>query len=139
MQRQMLVKTSSEGTCERLEIGAPGCGVPSGFEVEVKQPGPAVRPLEPAAQRTIEIGALRLYLLRGEAIVRDANDRVGFGNIGKQAPQRQQRPPSVDAAVPIEAAEEDRMQHSRRLRVRVAFQHMIELVRIFSGDVAERD
>jgi len=36
-------------------------------------------------------------------------DLARFGNIGEHPPQRQQGPPAVDAAVPVEAAEEDRV------------------------------
>ena len=41
--------------------------------------------------------------------------------------------------MPVEAAEEDRVQVARGARVGVAEQHMVELVRIFAGDMAERD
>ena len=60
-------------------------------------------------------------------------------DIREQPPQRQQGPPAVDAAVPVETAEEDRVERARRQRVLVADQHMIELVRIFLRHMAERD
>ncbi len=41
--------------------------------------------------------------------------------------------------MPVEAAEEDRMERARAEHVLRPFQHMVELVRIFPGDVAERD
>jgi hypothetical protein len=45
----------------------------------------------------------------------------------------------MDAAVPVEAAEEDRMQLARRQNVGVAVERVLELVRIFARDMAERD
>ena len=55
-------------------------------------------------------------------------------------PQRpHQQPIAVHAAVPVEAAEEDRMQRARPEHVLGAFHDMVELVRIFAGDVDERD
>ncbi len=45
----------------------------------------------------------------------------------------------MDAAVPVEAPEEDRVKHARRLCILIVQQDMVELVRIFLCDVAERD
>ena len=53
--------------------------------------------------------------------------------------KRQQRPPAMHAAMPVEAAEEDRVEHARRQRIAVACQDMVELVRIFLRHMAKRD
>jgi hypothetical protein len=66
-------------------------------------------------------------------------DRFDFFHMRKQSPKRQQRPPPVDAAVPIETAKEDRVKLSWRKRVLNAEEHMVELVRIFFRDVPQRD
>ena len=52
--------------------------------------------------------------------------------------QSREQPIAMDAGVPVEAAVEHRVQLGRRPRLG-AGQHMVELVRIFAGDVAERD
>src|SRR3954447_5417713 len=109
------------------------------FEVQLEQPPPAVRPLEPAAQRPIEIGELGSVFFVSECLIREGRDRVRLLNLREQSPQRQQGPPAVDAAVPIEAAEEDRVELAWREHVLIAGKHMIELVRIFARDVAEGD
>ena len=41
--------------------------------------------------------------------------------------------------MPVEAAEEDRMERARAEHVLGPLHHMVELVRIFAGDVRQRD
>ncbi len=134
------VQATGECTRERLQrFGPARIVVARGLEVKLQQPGPAVRPLEPPAQRPVQIGQLNAHLLRREAAVGELLDRPRFVRIREQPPQRQQRPPAVHAAVPVEAAEEDRVQHMRRQRILVRPEHMVELVRIFLPHMAERD
>ncbi len=45
----------------------------------------------------------------------------------------------MNAAVPVETSEEDRMKSARRERVLIANQNMVELMRIFFRHMAERD
>jgi hypothetical protein len=129
-----------EGTGQRLQLGGPAAIVMTrGFQVKVEQPAPAVGPFEPGRERPVEIGKLGRYLFGGEAVVCQIGNGRSFFDPWKQSPQSQQRPPAMDAAVPVEAAVEDRMELARRPSVLIAEQHMVELVRIFLGDVAQRD
>src|SRR5690348_6346770 len=109
-----------KGASEGFELASPWIAVPRRFELQLKEPCPAVRPLEAAAEGAIEIGELCADILAGEGLVRELRDRRGFLDVRKQPPQRQQRPPAVDAAVPVETAVKDRVKHARRQRVRVA-------------------
>src|SRR6185312_1346219 len=130
---------SGESPSERLDFRAPMLFVPRRFQVELEQPRPAVGTLEPPARRAVQISEFNPHLLRREAPVRQLLDRPGFRNGREQAAQGQERPPAVHAAVPVEAAEEDRVQDTRRQRVRIGGQHMIELVRIFPGHMTKSD
>ena len=89
--------------------------------------------------RPVEIGQLGGDLLRREGRIRQRVDRARLDHVRIHPPQRQQRPPAVDTAVPVEAAEEDRVEIARSARILIARQHMIELVRIFARDVTQRD
>ena len=64
---------------------------------------------------------------------------LGLGHVREQPPQRQQGPPAMDAAVPVETAEKDRVKRLGPQRIIIAVEHMVELVRIFARDMAERD
>src|SRR5271154_4966252 len=50
-----------------------------------------------------------------------------------------QQPMAVQTGMPVETAEEDRMQRAWRLRVGGAVQYVIKLVGIFACDMAERN
>ena len=100
-----------------------------------QQPGPAVGALEPSAQRTVEIGELAGDLFGSERLVREPRNL--FARI--ESVERQQGPPAVDAAVPVEAAEKDRVERAWRTQILVAEQDMVELVRKFPGHMAKRD
>jgi hypothetical protein len=113
--------------------------VPGRFKVQVQQPCPTVGPLEPGGSRPIEIGELGSDFFRREAGVGELGDGRRFGHVGEQSAQGEQGPPAVDAAVPVEASEKDRVELARRAQVQVAVEDMVELVRIFARDMAERD
>ena len=128
-----------EGLRERFKAAAPRLLVPRRFQVQLEQPGPAVWPFEATARRLVEVGKLGLDFLAREALVCELRYCVRLGNVGEEPSQGQQRPPAMDAAMPIETAEENRMEHPRRARVHIALKHVIELVRIFLRHMAERD
>src|SRR5206468_4307109 len=122
---------------ERLELSRPAPIMTRRFKVQIEQPGPAIRPLEPAAQRPMEIGELDCNPFACECLAGEPRDGVCFLDVREQPPQGEQGPPAVDATVPVEAAEEDRMQLAWRQRVVTREQHMVELVGIFTRDMAE--
>ena len=100
------------------------------------------------------LSTLRVPLLRGsyfnaayskgngivlsEGLVCESGYRHNFRNLRERPPQRQQRPPTVDAAVPVEAAVEDRVERRRQLHVLGPDHDMVELVRPFAAEMAER-
>jgi len=124
---------------QRLQLIAPAFVVPGRLEMKLEQPGPTVRPLEASARGPVEIGKLGAHLLGRETAVRQLGDRRRFIHLREQSSKREQGPPAVDAAVPVEAAKEDRVKRAGRQSIRVTVQHMIELVRIFLGHMAEGD
>src|SRR5690349_13831851 len=94
------------------------------FQVEIEQPTPAVWALKAAACWPVEISELGSDIFGCETLVGEAADLPCLGNVGEESLKRQQSPPAVDATVPIEAAEEDRVKRARGQRVRVAGEHM---------------
>src|SRR5690606_24333605 len=65
-------------------------------------------------------------------------DRGRLGQVRIQPVQGEQGPPAVHARVPVEAAEEERVQGARALHVAGAAHHVVQLVRVLAGHVAER-
>ncbi len=128
-----------EGPRQRLQIRRPFGIVTLRLGVEREQPGPAIRTLERAGISAIEIGKLAFDPGRDQHLVEQGFDPRGDLEARKQPPGTQQQPIAVDAAVPVEAAEEDRMQRARPERVLGPLHDMVELVRKFAGDVAERE
>src|SRR3954471_4813393 len=55
---QIIAQPLSQGVGQRLELGAPSLRVPGCFQMQVKQPRQAVRTLEPAAERSVQISEL---------------------------------------------------------------------------------
>src|SRR5690606_3050730 len=124
-----------ESARKRLELAGPvPVGVSGRFQMQVEQPRPAIGPLEPCRERPGQISALHGNFFGGECAVREALDLEGFGAIAIQPPNRQQRPPAVNATMPVETAEEDGVKLSRWPCILVAAKHVIELVRIFLRD-----
>ena len=105
--------------------------------VEREQPGPAIGPLEPAGIGAVEIGELAGDLARRQHLVDQRLDPRAGRQVGEKPGDAQQQPPAVDAAVPVEAAEEDRMKRARPGNVLRPVQDMVELVRIFAADMAD--
>src|ERR1044071_2606696 len=106
-----------KGARERVDLRGPALLMASRLEVKVEQPGPPIWSLESPAQRPIEIGQFRRDLFLGEGAGGERTYVRGLGKVGKKPAQGQQGPPTVHAAVPIEASEEDRMQDARRCEV----------------------
>ncbi len=129
-----------KGGGERLQIRGPGPVVMAPrLAMEREQPAPAVRPLEAAGISAVEIGELARNVAGRQHLLRQRLDLPRLGQLGKQPSHAQHQPPAMDAAVPVEAAEEDRVQVAGAEHVLRPFHHMIELMRIFASDVAERD
>src|SRR5438045_7281890 len=108
--REIIMQPLCEGARERFERPPPIPFMSRCLQMQLKQPRPAIRPLEPAAQRPIEISKLTADLFGRESLAGEPLYRFRFFSVRKQPAQCQQRPPAVDAAVPIEAAEEDGVQ-----------------------------
>jgi hypothetical protein len=136
--REIVAEPLRERTRKRLERISPWFGVARRFQVKSEQPCLAVGPLETAAERPLEIAEFAGDLLLREAIRCQIGDRVALGDRREQPPHGQQRPPAVDAAMPVEAAVEDWVKLPRRQRIVVAEQHVVELVRIFLPHMTER-
>src|ERR1043165_3667379 len=133
---KVIAKAIRECSCERFQFPAPATLLVSHrFEMQIEQPGPAVRSLETTAQRPVEIDEFGADLLRGEGLVRELRNLF----VRIEPVQRQQRPPAMDTAMPVEASVEDRMKRAGSLCVRVAFKNMVELVRIFLGHMPKSD
>ena len=84
------------------------------FARQHQQPGPAIGPLETAGVRPRQIGELARDVVWRECAVEQRADRVGLGQVGEAAVEPRQQPVAVHAGMPVEAAEEDRMQRARR-------------------------
>ncbi len=136
---QVIAKAVGEGARQKFELGCPTFVVARRFEVQIEQPTPAVGTLEPASHRPLEKGDLAGDLLKGEAVISQLRDRISLGDLWKQPSDCQQRPPAVNAAMPVEASVEDRVKDTRRREILVCSQHLVQLVRIFLAHVAERD
>lgn len=106
------------------------------FTAQHQRPGPPIRPLEPACARLIEIPSLNSDLFACETLGEQGVYRRRLGQIGKEPADPCEQPISVNAAVPIKAAEEDRMHLPRDIYVAVRFHDMVCLVRIFARDMA---
>ena len=111
---------------------------PLELRLQRQQPGPAVGPLEAAAERPLEIGELARDVGLGEGLVQARADLARARPVREQPEHPRQQPVAVHARVPVETAVEDRMQLARRLRVLGAGHHVVELVGVLAADVAER-
>src|SRR5881628_1514842 len=103
--REIIAKPRSERASQRLQLFPPAFFMARSFEVQIEQPSPAIRPLEPAAQRPAEISEFGANLFAGKCLVGQPRDAVPFLDMREQPPQGEQRPPAVDATVPVEAPE----------------------------------
>src|SRR3546814_17814311 len=79
----------------------------------------------------VQTGALPIYFVGARA------DFGGDGKIGEAAREAEDLPPAVDAAVPVEAAVEDRVVLARGFRVLGAGKDEVHLVGIFAAEVGE--
>ena len=133
------MKPLGEGAGQQLELVSPQMVImPRRFEVEIEQPAPAIGPLEPGRRWPVEIGKLRRHLAGRETEIGQLRDALGVAIFRGETAQGEQGPPAVDAAVPVEAAVEDRVQRAGAEQILVPADHMVELVRIFAGDMAKR-
>ena len=107
---------------------------------QLQEPGPAIGALEAAGGRTSEIGTLGRDLVRHELHRRTTRgSRQQRREIRKAAQQSRQHPVAMDAGMPVIAAVEDRMQLARRAGILRSGKRVIDIVRIFTPDMAERD
>jgi hypothetical protein len=128
---------------ERLEVRrpAPRVGVVPGVEIggELEQPGPAVRPLEPAAQRRGEVRGLGGEVGGGQVGVERGADLGGLGQRGVRAQQADQHPVAVDGGVPVVAAVERRVERPRAADVVGAADRVLDVVGQLALDAGERE
>ena len=139
-QRQIGCEPFRKGPGQRLQPLTP-CAIfmPRGLGVQGQQPAPAIGPFEPARFGSVEIGEFGRQLVGREGFIRQRGDLVRFGHLREQPPQGQQRPPAMDAAVPVVTAEKHRMRLARRADIRVRGEDVIVLEGIGPRHMAERD
>ncbi len=113
--------------------------MPVQLRSQLQQPGPAIGPLEPRAQRPVEVGQLARHFVVGELAIQQRANGPGFGALGEEPQQPRQQPVPVYAGVPVETAVEDRVQLARRRPVLVGAQHLVELERIVPLHMPQRD
>ena len=106
---------------------------------ELQKPCPAVAALEGAAFRPAKIRDFRSYVRRRKVRVERPADQRRFGDVCLQPEDARKQPMRVHAGMPVEAAEERRMEHARRRDIRRAGHDVIELVRELALDVRERE
>jgi hypothetical protein len=112
---QEILEPLDEGAGQRRVARGPGpIGVPHQFGLQHQVPGPAIGALEASAFGPSQIGDLGGDLVLGEGVVEQGDDGLGLVHLGAGAQQGGQQPVAVDAGVPVEAAEEDRVQVARR-------------------------
>src|SRR5690606_3328590 len=96
--------------------------------VEREEPRPAIGTLEGGGVRTIEEGAFARDLFGDEHFIGAGADVGGDGQVGEAAREAEDLPPAMDAAMPVEAAVEDRMMLARRLGVLGAGEDEVHLI-----------
>jgi hypothetical protein len=89
--------------------------------------------------RAVEVGALDRDRLGGEAGVEQRADPRGRVHGWEAAQQACQHPVGVDAGMPVEAAEEHRVERARRAQVLRAGEDVVGLVRIRPRHMPEGD
>ena len=134
--RQKGREASNEGLFQRADRPLP---VAAQFRRQHEKPSPAIGPLESGAQRARKIGKFSGDLFGHESVVEQSRNVPCPRHFGKQPAQPCQHPIAVHAAVPIEAAEENRMKLARRACIVRSAQHMIEFVGVFFDDMVQRD
>ncbi len=141
--RQIPPKSLREGARQRRErlraAAAVVVGVPRQLGLQHQQPCPPVRPFERTAPRLLEIRQLAGDVLWRELRVEQGADARGFRQRRKRAQERAQQPVAVHARMPVEAAVEDRVERARALQVAGPAQHVVELVRVLTRHVSERE
>ncbi len=113
--------------------------MPRGLGVQSEQPAPAIGPLETARFGAVEIGQFARQFFGREGRLGQRRDLVRFGHVREQPPQRQQRPPAMHAAMPVEAAKEHRMRLAWGADIRVRGKDVIVLERVRPRHMAQRD
>src|SRR5207253_3414390 len=103
-----------------------------------QKPGPPIRPLERRAQRACEIADFAFCFHRGQLSIEQLLDLPCFAQLRKESQQSRQQPVSVDARMPVEAAEENRMQLPWRSQICALVKYMIELVWVLASYVRQR-
>ncbi len=141
--RQPVGETGRGCPFERRQGCRPGAGFgvvpPPELGGELQQPREAVGPFERRAACSFEIGDLPRHLLRREGRAESGSrgrDEPG-GRVAAREPR--EKPVAVDRGMPVVAPEENRGQEARGPRVRVAFQRVRDLVRVFPGHARERE
>ena len=141
--RQPLPDTVRSLGFERREHGGPATRVgivpAAQLSGQLQQPGQSIGALEGRASGILEVSQLGGNLLLGEA--RGEGGPRGRCKRRRRVIAREPReqPMAVHRRMPVEATEENRRQAARRPHVRVAPEHVRNLVRILTMNAGERE
>src|SRR5579862_6345231 len=140
-EREPGLKSSYKGFRERLQQIAPALAL-QGFVLRQfarkhERPCPAVRAFEAAGFGPRKIGDFRRDVRGGEPFVEQQPYFCTFGQVGKTPVKARQKPVTMDAGVPVETAEENRMERARALHIVRVRHDMVELVRPLAADMAK--